>query len=506
MLGFWEPLGQMIRKLLAQKSLFFSRRETLLTPDRLRFLGSTFQHGSEPLLLPNVCGTWDYLSSKYDMAYTSVLRLLGVTTLTTGEALELVEIDLSDDSSVIQSRPLGNLWHDSFLKFINTSRVNWMHKLIMLPIIPVRVNDVLQWQRPGQAIYFPNIVDEGTGSDRVKIDMPQQIELSTLWPDAAINSNRLKIYGSLGVQNCPVETLCRAVEKQHIRPGSHYTLDLRTCLEILYWFSYKLSFGAQPKLIASTSANIYAQTRTLFMRSIQPYDAETLLALEDHPEFKNKFLNPIYQKSPISTRSRGGTTWEAWLRDVAGVRYHPPLADLDNRNKLHWIIETVKKESPGNFVPLIQHYWSQEYNHDSRLNNSLRQELMQSQVLCMHGGYESLSKTWFPTKSIVSLARYYGVDQHLPVLALPGVGDGLLASDWPSLTVLGCRSADGFDLFKEILLIMAEHHTHEPRFDMAQVTSLYQRLGETATLTDTQTLKVCPKSLLGSELIISVSV
>ena len=147
------------------------------------------------------------------------------------------------------------------------------------------VKDKLEWRQPGEDVFLPTAVDEGVGSDRIKIDMPSDLDLVVLHPDAAKDSSRREAYQSLGVRNCPPSTICCAIEKAQATPGTKFNSDLLCGFELLFWFPHKFSFGAQSQLIALASANLYAKSKGLFMRSDQPYHAERLLGLAENPQY-----------------------------------------------------------------------------------------------------------------------------------------------------------------------------------------------------------------------------
>jgi len=320
--------------------------------------------------------------------------------------------------------------------------------------------------------------------------MPRGLDLVVLHPDAAEDSSRREVYQSLGVRNCPPATICDAIEKAQTTPGSKFTSDLLSYFELLFWFSHKFSFGAQYKLVASTSGGIYANSKGLFMRSDQPYHAEYLLHLAENSQYNKHFLDKIYQASSVSTRSRGGVTWEQWLCDVAGVRWYPTLSDPEDRNKLHWMIETIRDKNSAAFAPMIQHYWAQEYSNTCRLNSKIKQALMECKVLCQHNGFEELGKTWFPTRLIVETAKKYGVEKRLPILALPESTDDYLISQWPSLTELGVRSALDLSFYRQALSLLSIAG-EAPAIGVTKMGSLYKNMGNRVTLEDQADLKVC---------------
>jgi hypothetical protein len=496
LMGFWEPLRDMIRTRLLSEWVFYSRAGTFCPLSRLRTLKTSFKHQDRPLL--NRTAThWEFLSPQYGPPYSRMLESLGVKPVTMAEALEVLETDLTAQDSEFYGTALSDSWHESLLVFVKHCLVDAYLKarLFALPIIPVRINGQSQWYCTGQTAYLPNVVDEGTGSDRVKIDMPDMIDIPVLRPEA-VASNRLRLsqYKDIGVSACPPDVLCFAVERQQKLPGTKFTKDLQTYLEILFWYSHKRGMGTLPFLIATACKDGYSSTSALFMRSDRPFEAEYLLSLATNPQYSKHFLDPSYQKSSVSTRTRDGLTWKQWLLQVAGVRYHPPLADLTDQTKLHWAMEAVRKENASMFIPVIQHYWVQEYGQLCWSGGPIQKTLMQSRVLCRNNQFAELSNTWFPSKRIVEISKFCGVDDLLPVLALPESADGLMLSDWPCLTRLGCRTAEDMPLLREVLAILASSSDDPPAVN--RMNWLYGALGRSAAFQDREQLKVCTCLLL----------
>lgn len=495
--GFWQPLQGLIKRHLSGQKTFYSRDGTLHESSMLRVLPKDFMHGDEPLL-PESKRPWHFISAKYGSFHISALKSLGVEDFSYNDAFDLLDDDISSNSSILRTKPWQNMWHNSFMAFIqralNQSTPTYKDRLHDKCIVPVRVKDKLEWWRPWQNVYFPTIVEEGTGSEQVRIEMPMDINLVVLHPDAAAHSSRRQVYQLLGVRHCSSAVICSAIEKAQNTPGSKFPTDLLSSLELLFWFSHKFSVGAQYNLVASTSAGVYTGAKRLFMRSDQPYHAERLLRLAENPQYKEHFLNQIYQASPVSTRSRGGLTWEQWLCDVAGVRWYPPLQDSQNRNKLHWMIETIRRENSSMFAPMIQNYWSQEYGHTCRFNAKIKQALMECKVICQHDGFEELQKTWFPTRPIVDTAREYGFEKKLPILTLPESPEDYLVSQWPSLSDLGVRSALDLSFYRQALSLLSAAG-EAPEIGAVRMGWLYKDMGGRATLEDQAALQVRAASM-----------
>ena len=490
--GFWQPLQRLITQNLSEERVLYSRAGVLFEPSTLRILSNFFTHKEQPLL-PEVARPWHFLSPKYLDSHSSALKSLGVKVFSYDDAFDLIDDDLRTESSSIQTTPLQDTWHNSFITFIkealSRNSSSYRDRIYEKCIVPVRVQSQLEWRRPAQDIYFPTVVDEGTGSERITIGMPVGVDLVVLHPDAATESSRLEVYQLLGVCHCPNDVVCTAIKRWYMKPGTKGRDDLRSSLEILFWSSYKISPGTSQKLLAVTAKPMFLDTRKLYMRSDQPYHAERLLRLAENPCHAGHFLSDIYQKSSVSTRSRGGLMWEQWLCQVAGVRWYPPLESPDLRDSLYWMIETIRIENPAIFVPFIQNYWSQGYGDKCRSNLKIKQALQECKILCQHGGFEELRSTWFPSRYLVQAAKKYGVESRLAILTLPESTEDHLISQWPCLTELGVRSSLDLSFYRQTLGLLSAAGA-PPAIGTRKMGFLYNNMGDRVTLGDRNALKV----------------
>ncbi len=492
MIGFLQPLSVAIRQMLAEQQLFFSRDDFLCKPRLLRILTSDFTHQTEPLM--SECEqAWSFLSKKYKFSHHPSLIELGASPLNFNEAYDLIFDDLQSTDSRLRNRPLHDAWHDTFLTFIKNGldcdheddrkRIHDMH------IMPVRANNKLEWHRPGPAIFFPHVVNEGIGPECILIEIPTDIDVVVLQPQAVIAPNRCEVYLALGVQQASSAKICDAITKAMTKSMARYPKDLLCSFEILFWFSCQRSTGLQDKLQALTSGDVYLSTKQLFMRSDQPYHAECLVRLDENPQYGKHFLKDIYQSSKVATRSRGDKTWEQWLTEVAGIRWYPPLQDLSNREKLHWILDFVHGRDSIVFLSLIQAHWAQEYSSTCRLNPKIGEALRNSQVLCRHGGTEELHKSWFPTRIILDVAQKYDVKERLSILLLPDPPKEHLISEWPALRDLGIRHILDLSFYHEAISLLSAAG-QPPTVGPLKLGWLYKNMADRVTLEDRKALQV----------------
>ena len=509
MSGFWQPLQGLITKYLGPLKVFHSICGGLYTANEVRIVPSDFKYDNEPLLPATRKRRWRFLSVEYSRSSISTLKLLGITIATFDDGLDLLDDALSNpEDSKLRTVPLHDKWHDSFLGFIRRAMnatvggSRYTNEIKRKNIIPVRVGSEREWHKPSHTIYFPVIVDDGAGSDRVQIEIPIGVDLIVLHPDAGRDSVRREVYRSLGVSVCSPNTLCNAILAYQSTGGTKQNEALLGCLQLLFWFSdaYKLpSVGGA--LVALRGDGHYVPTSGLFMRSNQPYHAERLLRLQDNPKHSRHFLDESYQTSTVATRSRNHLTWEQWLCQVAEIRWFPPLNDGD---KLHWMIETIRTEDPKIFVPLLQHYWSQEYGDACRFRSKIKTALMESKVLCQNGKYEALRRTWFPNSSVINTARFYGITSKLSILQLPESTEDYAISQWSSLSDLNVRSRMDLSFYKEALcLLCAEGQA--PLGGAKRLSNLYRSIGAETTLADGAALQVCRYYLSLSVLVFNLT-
>lgn len=497
MADFWQPFIGLIKEDLSTRKIYYSRAGTLHSSSAIRLLPSDFSHESEPLLSDSG-RAWGFLSKKYRFPYWSTFEFLGVKNFSYDDAFDLIDDDIQSSQSWIQKKNQSDGWHDSFLKFIeqilNRNNASSKKRIFNKKILPVRIERALEWWCPGQDVYFPTVVEEGAGSEQVKLQIPTDIGFVVLHPDAAIHPTRQRVYRLLGVRDCSSSAICNAIEKTQSISKTRFRDDLLSHLELLFWFQHKITLGLQYSLVACSAANTLKKVTGLFLRSDRPYHAESLLHLQDNPQYKEFFMMGMYQNSPIAMRSRGGLTWEQWLCDIAGARWFPPLRDPETRDKLHWTIEKVRSENSHMFVPLIQQYWSQEYGEKCMFNSNIKQALMKCNVPCRNGDFEQLSKTWFPSPIVNQSAEYYGIEKKLSVLALPASTGEHLISQWSCLRDLNVRSSLDLSFYREALSLLSSA-AEVPQIDVNKMGWLYKNMGDCTTLEDQAILKVCVSPL-----------
>lgn len=492
--GFWEPLQGLIHQGLSVRDLFRSRSGSLHRPDKVLILSSDFMHNQEPLIR-DTAASWQFLSARYKNSLMPVLRSIGVRDLSLTDALDLMSQNITDTSSILQMRPLYDAWHTSFLRYIKLIlRQNnpvYKERVSRMAILPVRVNGRLEWWRSSRNVFLPVVVDEGSAPDRIKIELPRSLDLVVLHPDAADDSLRNEVYQLLGVCQCSPATICEASNKAVQMSDSLNGPDLLTCFELLFWFSKSNSVsGSTNNMMAMNASKSYTKSKELFMLSDDPFHSECLLNLSRNTKYNKYFLDRSYQESQVSTRYRNGTTWEKWLCTVAGVRWYPSLDDPTDRNGLFWMIDTIRQENPAIFVPMIQHYWQQDYQNTCRASAEIREALRGRKVLCQSGAFERLCDTWFPSSAILTTASQYGVHDILPILKLPPITNDHLVSQWPACTELGVRSTVDMWFYREVLFLLAKNE-RVPSNGVTTMAMLYKNLGDLVTLENQKYVKVC---------------
>lgn len=492
MIGFWQPLPGSIQRALSRQSIFFSRDGSLHSPHLLRIPSPDFIHRSEPLMSASE-QSWYFLSEKYKSSDHRALIELGVSRLSLDEAFKLIADDLQSNDSCLYTRPLDDSWHDTFMNFIksglSSANEDYRDRIYDMRIMPVRVNNEQEWHQPGSHIFFPNAVDEGVGPESIQIELPTDVDMTVLHPEAAAEDRRLEVYLALGVQHASSSSICDAIIEAMEMSGNKSADDLLRSLELLFWFSYQPPTPSDAVLKALTSGGGYKATEHLFMRSSSPYHAECLVRLDENPEYGKHFLNKMYQSSKVVTRSRGGMTWEQWLSEVGGVRWYPRLQDPSNRHKLHWILNTVQDRDSTLFLSVIQTYWAQEYRSSCQSYPQIEKTLRKSKVLCQHDGVEKLHKTWFPSRIILDTARKYGVEKTLSILTLPDRTGEHLISEWSALRDLGIRYTLDLSFYREALSLLSATE-QPPTIGLSQMSCLYNDMAAKVTLDDRDTIQV----------------
>lgn len=324
--GFWEPLGQSLIEGLAGQPVFFAANGSKHIASDLRRVPDFMLYDGKPLFEPHrqqlfslICQEWQFLSTRYASQDYARLEKLGVRLLSDMEIVELIRTDLALSTSRIRGTPLKSTWHDAFLELAKTlweremlESMDWsspQRSLEQLAIVPIQTGEEMIWQTPASGgFYFATVIDDGSGDNRVQIDLPTDIGFPFIVPDACCNQARKLAYSVLGAKSAAKDhvQLCKSIiAKQDVRV-SRYVNDCLRDLEILYWFSSDTSpFGGLSLKAVAHNNSSRQSCRQLFFQSSDEMYAACLLRLHESDKHHDVFLHPRYQNSPVAKHLRG---------------------------------------------------------------------------------------------------------------------------------------------------------------------------------------------------------
>ena len=490
--GFWEPLGQLIKDFLATEPILYNRLQEPCAVGQVRLVPEMYKHEKQPLFEPPM-QPHHFLHNDYDKSDAQSLKYIGLKTLSATEMVNLIALDLSANNPRLHQLALSDQWHESFLLL-----VEWLleqappvlNTLRKLKIVPIKNGLSVEWWAPSDSrcFFFSTIVDDGQAGDRVKIEMPTDIGFAVVNCAATGNANRRRVYRALGATQCSSARICKAIINVQDNGLTKQATDLLAYFELLFWFTHEISLTTRAKLNARPLEGGYDNSSQLFLQSDREHDAAQLLLVDANQQYRCHFLDKMYQESSVSSRSRGGRTWEQWLQQVAGVRNFPPLEDPQKRGTLHWMIRTIQEDFPSKLVPMLQAHWGEEYATSCRYNSPLKTSLQKCSVLCRNGKKMLLQETWFPSKTLLEHVRYYGAEDALPVVSLPDSQDGCELSEWACLTELGVNHELRLPFFRQIVKAVAHRKATKPAH--AVMAHLYANIAKFATLDDQKELQV----------------
>lgn len=298
------------------------------------------------------------------------------------------------------------------------------------------------WIAPNDLIYFPYVEDK---------EIPRNLYLNLVHPDALKTGAQKSLYESLGVSQCDPQTIVDKIMDYQLRRSkrklgmkNYNTLTLH--LRFLHFAGILLSPDKRQQLLAfsgcapfSSALHRFSSPRErrvgrvangFYFPSNDEYDTQRLLRVIEDKGISGDNFNPglilddsiLRESSPPAYHY--GRSWKQWLEDFAFVRSFPPLcsrfqAGLGFCYDLSSILSKVHEADSGLFLSTLRAHWTEEYAseyHNHHLD--LKCRMRDRKVLCVSGASIKLAHTFFPTPHLNEKSEELGVRSAMPFLQL----------------------------------------------------------------------------------------
>ncbi|KAI9372834.1 hypothetical protein BJX61DRAFT_542344 [Aspergillus egyptiacus] len=479
--GFWVQLLDSIRSHLSRIPVLWTRGH-----NELRCIGNMRQlpwnmldKNEDPLLGDLRPG--QYLASEYLARDLEVLRQYGLRCMDTAGFLDRVRHDLDRGPFSVVRSCTDDDWHSRVARILMSALSLGLKSVKDLPIIPLIRGE---W-KPARSIRVKSIYYSHCDGHQI----PAQLPLDLVYPQAEANPERRQLFDCLGVVKPPVGPVRQAVIRHH----SKYNFKLeasRHGLMFLYLTAHldPSSDSAADyngvRLIDRQNRTWSAQTRTYFFPGNDPYCAEQLLAPREPdgadkgaPSVHVSILHPRYVEDSPTTPEGERRSWKTWLGEVLHVRDTVPVTRCGRLSAECLYIATQRPES---FLGFLVASWKSE-GATILADRGLTKELLDINVLCENGYMHPLGMTYVPAPELAYARQFLLEGEFFPWLR---VDTSLRNSAWLSdLSALAESLGFGFpqselQLYLTVLSFIAKasHKAESPPMEPDRLFDLYSRI------------------------------
>ncbi|KAF1938515.1 hypothetical protein EJ02DRAFT_457780 [Clathrospora elynae] len=494
----WKTLYPSIIKELSKMPILQTWQQRLFRPPgELRVLPSYMLYNGNPILrdLPNEL----YLAPDYACRHHPALGALGAVYATLKDMIKRLEADISDTRTPrMKTTAPGDLWHEAFAKLFlsawsttSSDALTVQNRLKRLPVIPLTNRN--QWAgAPGASFgSLRNIYFSSTGD----VPIPDSLPLKLLDRTASSNTKRKEFYRALGVEDCQQELVVAEIKKMHLLDGSIAAVE--THLQYLFHVNQDPRQLKKWMWVPTKDGKIVRNCAKLYFPSKKKYDMYQLFlsmtqCSKEKVEQGMAFLKQSLLDLESDHPNNDGLTWNTWLEQATGARYHPPLLHEDGESPkptLSSALLAILLYKNSSFLGTLKEHW-QDYQQDAF---KVKDRLMACVVNCTPNMREPLQDSYLPTRSVVERASELGLSTvDFPILSLPGFNPGTDKLEksgymqWQFLEAFGVRSKPDLDFYQRALQKISESSS-DPTMQI--LNDLYTSMAEIATGQDRENLR-----------------
>ncbi|KAI3539090.1 hypothetical protein CABS03_05371 [Colletotrichum abscissum] len=402
-----------------------------------------------------------YVAEEYQVKDLSLLEPYGLKWLSADDRLARIEHDLGQpiDKSRMKNLSTSPQWHSRAASMIQrlvaTASSQGLARIRTLDIIPLRDGSWTSINRNKRPIYFPYSGDD--------LEIPADLPLSLVSPEASAVDDRYKLFELLGVQTATVEEIQQLIFEAPI-PILKTEATLLASVSNLK-FLYSSHHDTSHDVESSTAfANLFVFDHTMevqqphrqdvYLATSGPYEPRRLLQpTATHPDgcFVS-FLHDQYSECPPETPAGLEQTWSDWLQRVLQVRRRLRLTSSTSPESLSPELNYVRLFRPESFIEALQHHWML-LNHDDSSTSKFLRNLRDLNITCRDGRDYPLAETTLPLLELQAVVSSYLGDSTISFLQIDEAAHSAsYHSKWGFLVnELGVRARDDVNLRLSIL-------------------------------------------------------
>ncbi|GKZ34319.1 hypothetical protein AbraIFM66950_004548 [Aspergillus brasiliensis] len=434
---FWVGLLDGIKTKLLSNPVLLSRSGRSWSPiQEMRRLKWDVVDKSGKPLFPDLPEPEEiYLSPSYDKQDIERLVEYGIKPNTLNDILPRAIRDIRRPDSRMKNKSTDQDWHSCAANVFSRCLVLNVSiaEIKDTPLIPLTTG---QWVSIRQRDVYYSFVQG--------IEIPRDLGLDLVAPEAESNPKRKELFQHLGVQVASVVHVRKLIQDKYksTKTAGISIAISRSHLVFLYLTETLNSSGAQAinlPLYDSKDRLRYPKAENFYFSNDNPFGAKSLLepVPGGAPGLDVSFINEHYLHNPPSCPPNEKRTWNEWLQQACQIRNTVSLIKLKasppNVN-LGPECLYIAQHRPERFMGLLAACWSVDGPKIIE-NPTLLEKLQRIEVLCDNGSRYWLSDTYIPTPARKMVVSKFMGDQFFPWLHLDfPVDEGSLPPEWTALT------------------------------------------------------------------------
>lgn len=425
-----------------------------------------------------------YAAKEYEVKDLSLLEPYGLKWLSADDRLARMEHDLGQPTgkSRMKNPFTGPQWHSlaaiMIQRLVATASPQSLARIRTLDIIPLRDGTWTSINRNRRPIYFPCC--------RNGLEIPTDLPLSLVSPDASAVEDRYKLFELLGVQTATVEEVQQLIFEAPIPILKTEAALLASVsnLKFLYSSHQDTSQGVES---STAIAKLFVFDHTMEVQL--PHRQDVYLATSGSYEPRRllqptanqpdgcfvSFLHDQYSECPPETPAGLELTWSDWLERFLRVRRRLRLTSPTSPENLSPELDYVRKFRSQCFIEALQHHWIL-LNHDDSSTPKFLCNLRALNITCKDSRDYPLADTTLPLSELQAISSSYLGDSTISFLQIDETTHSAsYHSKWGFLVnELGIRARDDVNFYLSILEKNIEVQPQQVSYN--KILSLYEMM------------------------------
>ena len=489
---FWAQLRDLIAFRLEQVPILRTYETgALRCIQDLRIVSKSFlDEGGKPLfedLEDEV-----YLSNKYSGEELEILKTIGLKPLAIKHVWDRLEADLNKATSTMKDPQTSASWHSrsaGYLLVCANFQAQALKAMKNFELIPLRDGS---WTSINSDAVFHH---ETHG-----IEIPVDLGLRILAPEAAANPARKKLFDYLGVTYCDDSYVRKLIVGKYAKWSNVNLASSVSHLRFLFYLSPEDEPIDRTIFLFDAEHNPVYRVRValgrpemivddLYMDIPGMYNVSSICPKRSGiKSFNIHMINPKYMELEKAATPLHGMSWNTWLEKYGGVLHSPRLIDAHDSKKLSSFFDWIIKRRPNLLLGILKTHW-QAYkglfnDTEKATESTILATLRGVKRRCSNGDDVPLCNTFLPLPELLKLAEELGATEDFRFLQLPSDLPEASLEQWGFLIIFGSGFEQNIDFYLEALRSISSRRTQDQNKDRSTLIKIYEAIEERARVDD----------------------